>query len=74
VKIRYETRRGEERRTSNFEILGAKSSLFPNVTNPEEPRTHRTKHNFTHVENHREFEFVIGETADVRQYYTTTQT
>jgi hypothetical protein len=26
------------------------------------------------VENHREFEFVIGETTDVRQYYTTTHT
>lgn len=55
---------------SSFEKL----SLFPNVTNPEEPRIHRTQHNFTHVENHREFKFVVGETADIRQYYTTTQT
>jgi hypothetical protein len=51
-----------------------KFSLFPNVTNREEPTIHRTKQNYTHVENHREFKLVVGETADIRQYYTTTET
>jgi hypothetical protein len=55
-------------------VLVRKSSLFPNITNTEEPRIHRNKRNFTYVENHREFKFVIGETADIRQYYSTTQT
>jgi hypothetical protein len=61
VMRRKETRKNEKRKRMVYQQLSnswcKKSLLFPNATNPEEPRIHRTKHNFTHVENHKEFKF-----------------
>jgi hypothetical protein len=71
-KKRNEKRR-EERRTSNCEILAAKSLRYFRMLHAQQNRGY-TEPNITHAENHKEFKFVMGETADIWQYYTTTQT